>query len=262
MYARTILVLGLMAAGCGGAQGERPEEVLPGGSLEQSGVVDCNAIDALSEVRPIDDFESGNVDYWFNDYLGRCTPEEKMTEGNTCIAQFPDPLVPQALAAEERCGSGYAFHLYGGIYPEWAIFQLTLPGAPVVAGAYDGVAFWAKKGSDWPDASSTLTVAFQDRFTDGAAASQADPSLQGTEVCDPSPPAGTETTGCGAAAFAVVGLPETWRLIKVPFSKFAQPSWGFQAPYLDTDALWTLKFSWFGPTSVDFWIDDVMFYAD
>ncbi len=267
MHARSLLVLGLLATACGGAQGERPEESLPDWSLVASAAVDCSAIDALSEVRPIDDFESGGAE-WYNNYFEPCTPADE--QAGTCarIPQTPSkdayPLPAEPQAAEDRCGSGYAFHLYGGTYEQWATLERQLPDAPFEGGAYDGIAFWAKRGAVLADASSTLTIALRDRFTDGGAASLVDASLQGTEVCDPTPPEGDETVGCGSSAFTVVGLQDTWRLFKVPFSKFHQPSWGFQAPYLDTGALWTVKFTWAesAPVSVDFWIDDVMFYAE
>jgi hypothetical protein len=268
-----LLVLPLAVAllcACGGEQGERPESALEMAEPKPAGGVDCAAEDSFEKTQLLQNFEAGNADGWFLYHDEFSTP-----------LQDP-PLTEQPPHASSidggRCGSQQALRVRAGGILEWGGFEASLPDAPFDATDFDGIAIWTRRGdgSGFEKAPATaVDFTLRERQTDGSAAAQEPSELQGVEVCDPSPPAGDpDNIGCNNGFSASIGLFEDWKLIKVPFEKLKQPSWGFQAAELDKSALYAIKFAYYGtrrniddpnddqPGFVDVWIDDIFLYRE
>jgi len=232
--------------------------------------VDCTAEDGFSKTQLLQNFETGTAEGWFLYHDEFSTP-------------LQDPALTEHPAHASdieggRCNSQHAFRVRAGGILEWGGFETALPDPPVDASDFDGIAIWTRRGSgegfEKPPATA-IDFTLRERHTDGSGASLEPLEAQGVDVCDPSPPAGDpENVSCNNGFSASLGLFEDWKLIKVPFEKLKQPSWGFQAPELDKSALYAIKFAYYGtrkniddpsddlPGYVDVWIDDIMLYRE
>ncbi len=121
------------------------------------------------------------------------------------------------------------------------------------ASCWDGVAFWAKRGSD--SGGTAITVAVGDPSTnpggDPACVSAASVVEAGTESSD--------TSKCDVRGI-VVTLKDEWQFFTIPFGDLVQKGFGVQVPGpLDTGNLVKLQFL-IAAGDWDLWLDDVSFY--
>jgi endoglucanase len=142
-------------------------------------------------------------------------------------------------------GSMYAARVNGRIGEGTVVFagvglNFLDPKAPYDASAYDGIAFFARRG---PDSTANVRLKVPDASTDPDA-----------RVC----------TECFNDFGADLEIGEQWRQYTVPFQQMAQmPGWGAPRPgSVDRSKLFGVQWQIATPgASYDLWIDDVVFYG-
>ncbi|MCX4244857.1 hypothetical protein [Paraliomyxa miuraensis] len=142
-------------------------------------------------------------------------------------------------------GSMYAARVHGTLANGSITFagyglNFVDPKGPYDASAYDGVAFFARRG---PDSASTIRLKVPDASTD---------------------PDGGICTECFNDFGADVELEEEWQQYVFPFDRLGQlAGWGSPRPgSIDASAIYGLQFQVNSPgASFDIWVDDVSFYG-
>jgi len=162
---------------------------------------------------------------------------------------FDKPLPAEAISGG-RCGSRFALHVRGGPFVDGGGSVGLTFSAPFDASAFDGIAFWARRG---PLGRNALRVEVSERHTE-----QKYDKGDGKPICDPVTTEDDTSRGCDKfGGYAVTS--DDWRLFLLPFAELRQAGWGLQAPFLDIWGLMSLSFR-FDAGNWDFWLDDVSFY--
>ncbi len=256
---RTLTIaLGLLvAAGCGGKEGERPAaDYQTGGGAPATD--SCAADDGL-EFLMVTDFENGVAQRWWTSDDG--SPDSTFTPR-------PGKESPDANElAKPRCGeSQYALRIqasglvvYGAAFGQ--SFLVEYPTGRDVS-EWEGLSFWVKRNGDARGRS--LFVAVNDRNTDSSArvSLRAAELQEGIETVETVPDCDDnsliESEKCDRFG-AGVPLPDQWTFISIPFDRMKQRGFGIPAPKVDVEALAGLNFS-FEVGDWDFYLDDVAFY--
>lgn len=192
-------------------------------------------------------------DYWFTTgQVATCISPNVTDDEMVASTDLPDP---RPRAGEPDGGDSFrAMHFVGTDCVTWgsqAGFGLQA-GSSYDANEFDGIAFWARLGSEQINRNLRVELADVNTHPDG-------------ELCGQE--AGTENE-CFAHYYRIRQLnpdPGTWTFIQIPFSDFVQPSYGYQGgEMVDTTQLYQVLFKWPVPGSEDFdvWIDDIYFYTD
>jgi hypothetical protein len=201
-----------------------------------SAAIDCSGDPSLI-LETITTFDLGS-DGWYsyNDHTPGSTADP-----SDAIYPVPVTELPQG----DRCDSMYAVHLRASGLADWGGGLGTqFPDRPKDASAFDGIAFWAKKG---PDSFSALRLGVYDVYS----------SREGG-YCDPKAP-DRDPNRCDDSFGSFVNLSLSWRFYAIEFAEMRQGGWGKHAPTFAVDKLYGLNFA-YQAGNWDVWIDDVSFF--
>ena len=237
--ARLSLLLACATVACGGSGSERPDP--SGGEVEARDA--CREASEL-ELRIIEDFEFRSAPDWW------------VSTDATPGAELEPPLRKSPTATEVtggRCGtSRYALRLQArGLEIYGGAFGVNFFRAAEDASAWEGVAFWARRGND---SGRSLFVAISDKYTDESAGAALHPD--GQPFCSDQTESLTEKCDRFGAG---VGLGLEWRHYLLRFEDMSQRGFGKVAPELDVENLLGLSFG-FEVGDWDVWVDDVAYF--
>src|SRR5690606_19523533 len=149
----------------------------------------------------------------------------------------------------------YAMHFVGTNCTGWgaqAGFRLKANGS-YDASDFDGIAFWARLGSEGAPRPLRVELADVSTHPDGGLCVEVDPE---------------PGEDCFAHYFTNKQLnadPSFWTFFKIPFTEFGAPGFGYhQTDEPQPDKLYQILFKWQPSASANFdvWIDDVYFYKE
>lgn len=232
-------VLAAASAACGGTGTERPD---PSGA----------PVDPRDPCRPEQPLEFNVIE----DFEFRRAADWWVSTDATPGAELDPPLRKSPTATEiegGRCGtSRYALRLRArGLEIYGGAFGINFFLRAEDASAWEGIAFWARRGSD---SGRSLFVSVSDKYTDENSGAPLQP--EGKPFCFEQ----TERMEEKCDRFgAGVGLGLEWRHYLVPFADMKQRGFGKVAPALDTQNLVGLSFG-FEVGEWDIWADDVAFF--
>ena len=186
--------------------------------------------------------------------------------------------VPVTPIPEARCGSSESGLQFWGrdiavcIRPEtgrlgWGAaidVNLVPEGRTLDASEFDGVVFWAKRGTG--PSKPTIVFSVADEFTSGRGALE-DPATGKLVRCDTSDPSTTsmpvpDSEKCDAFGTAVT-LVDDWTFLKVPFVMLRQKGFGLPSPLGMLDVSKLVRFQFLRSSGDwDVWVDNVAFYRD
>lgn len=222
---------------CGGDRSEpRPT---PGDANQDLGVdpFDCSAGDGY-EFEVVQDFEKGLATHFYTNW--------DETEGGSVSPQPGAFDSPSSEPIEGgRCGvSERAFRMSGEGLRTWGMaFGWNFRGGTRDMSDWDGISFWARRGSD--ESGRSVFFSVLDPLTDKSGGQCEDESDVLEEKCD--------AYGTG------LGLDEQWRFFAIPFSDFKQRGFGVPTDDLLTDEV--VGFNWAtGLGDWDVWVDDIALY--
>jgi len=220
----------LLGVGCATEAVDEPEDV------PRADPYACDA-DAGLELQMISNFESGTArNFYTND---------DRTEGAS-VSPPAGSSSPSTEAIEGgRCGvSEMAFHMTGSNLSDWGmVFGTNFADGPLDRSEWDGISFWARRGSE---SGTSLFFSVTDTKTD---------PIDG--YCDAEPEFPEEK--CDAYG-AGIGLAEEWRFFAIPFSDLRQRGFGVITEELLLGDVVGLGWAAEG-SDWDVWVDDVAFYS-
>jgi hypothetical protein len=244
-----MIISALAYAACGSKNDEVPAPT------EKQGA-DPSAESLPATIRIIDDFEKlsaplpGLVSigewYGFDDASVQDPndPKKQVIESEALLPPQPtlSSVTPSTRALRAR----------GGPYEDWGSgFTHPLAGQTGFdASAYEGVLFWAKKGT--PTASSLLTITLP--------TADDTPTSFGGRCMEQMNAA---TGGCYDQFHLDVDLSDDWRVYKIAFRELHQTGFGYVPPDgFDKKTVMSVTFENAGKTTFDEVIDDVAFYSN
>ncbi len=220
--------------GCGGDDSDpRP---MRGTSVAQGrDPFSCSAAEGY-ELSIIQDFEKGIATDFYTNADG--------TEGSA----VEPPLGSKSPAASDieggRCGTSLrAFRMTGRNLRRWGmVFGFNFRGGARDLTAWDGISFWARRGSG---SGRSLFFSVFDPDTESSGGNCDSESERIEEKCD--------AYGVG------IGLSEEWRFFAIPFSALRQRGFGVPTDELRLDQI--LGLNWAADRGDwDVWVDDVALY--
>lgn len=208
----------------------------------------------------IADMEAGNNTislpgggYWFTTgiVLDCITPNET-GGGKVDAAELPESR--QRTDEPDGGESLFAMHFVGTDCEEWAQagFDLKASG-PYDASEFDGVALWARLGSEGGYRTLLVELADVSTHPDGG-------------LCDEEADDNAEKCfGHYRATKQLSTDPSAWTFFKIPFTSFGPAGFGYhETDTPNSGQLYQLLFRWEGSNAADFdvWIDDIYFYKE
>jgi hypothetical protein len=173
-----------------------------------------------------------------------------------CIDPLGDMNSSPIPVGEGHCGtSTRAFHFVAKGEFRWgpsAYVQYEYPPYPTTGidvTAWDGLAFWAKLGSQ--PTGESMFVSIMDKPTNGEA-------IDANGVMCLTAPLAPDPVKCDSFGFSI-GIESAWKYVVLPFSDLRQRGFGIHADSVDLTHVVQLKFS-LDIGDWDVWIDDVALY--
>ncbi len=233
-----LLVLGSLV-GCGGSSGD-PRPTAESGPEPGTDPFDCDA-DADLELSMLQDFEKGVATHFYTNSDGTDGSEVDPPAGSSS---------PAATDIEGgRCGtSSRAFRMTGEGLRIWGmVFGWNFRDGTRDLSAYDGISFWARRGSE--DSGRSLFFSVFDPWTDS-----------GSEFSEHQCDSESETLSEKCDAYGTgVGLDENWRHFAIPFSALRQRGFGVATDELEVEEI--IGFNWAAEKGQwDVWLDDVALF--